>query len=116
MALASQAQANERKLFKLTGNLVSMCANDSFLFQIPTKVLSKHISPKPLERPLEPVAPERETIQPPKPLEKPPEPFAAEREAVQPLTLEQLNSLYYNQKLEQNGVYIENFIQVSMET
>ena len=34
------------------------------------------------------------------------------REAIQPLTLEQLKSLYYNQKLEQNGFFIDNFVEV----
>ena len=38
-----------------------------------------------------------------------------EKGNIQPLTLEQLNSLYYNPKLEQNDTFIDNFIEVSLE-
>ena len=37
-----------------------------------------------------------------------------EKGNIQPLTLEQLNSLYYNPKLEQNDAFIDNFIEVSL--
>ena len=37
------------------------------------------------------------------------------REAIQPLTIEQLNSLYYNQQLEQNDFYIDKFVEVKLK-
>ena len=59
----------------------------------------------------------KKILQTPKMKEKQPKPAFQERietrETIQPLTIEQLNSLYYNQKLEQNDFYIDKFVEVN---
>ena len=79
----------------------------------------KEVQPTPVMKERQPTPVMKDRQPTPVMKERQPTPVMKERvetrDAIQPLTIEQLNSLYYNQQLEQNDFYIDKFVEVKLK-